>query len=111
MVKTEWGREYPYTTKTGIETKLYNIGTLAMHIGRTSQTIRKWEIGGIIPPTPFKDNRGGRLYAKEHIDAIVKIAEECKIKQGATLGLTNFSDRVYKEFEKIRKNFFEKKEG
>lgn len=104
--KTPWGKEIPYTSPTGYETTLYNIGTVAEAIGRTSQTIRKWEVGGIIPPTPFKQ-KGKRLYSKEHIDAIVRCAEKARIKQGArSVHQTNFSNMVYKEFQKIHDLFF-----
>lgn len=107
--KTPWGKEIPYTSPTGKSTTLYNIGTLAEALGRTSQTVRKWEIAGIIPPTPFKQ-KGKRLYCKEHIDAIVGCAEKCKITQGSTISQTSFSKRVYEEFDKIYDSFFKVKE-
>ena len=81
--RTPWGKEIPYTSPiTGRSTTLYNIGVVAEAIGRTSQTIRKWEVGGVIPPTPFRQ-KGKRLYSKEHIDVIVKCAEQAKIMQGS----------------------------
>ena len=101
-----WSREIPYTSPTGIQTTLYNIGTLAEALGRTSQTIRKWEIGGIIPPTPFKQD-GKRLYSKEHIEALVKGAEKSKLKQGSSIYQTAFTKRAFKDFERINKSFFE----
>lgn len=107
--KTPWGREIPYTSPTGIETTLYNIGVVADAIGRTSQTIRKWEVGGVIPPTPFKQ-KGKRLYSKEHIDVIVKCAESSHILQGSKVSHTAFSDKLYREFQKINDLFFKKEE-
>lgn len=103
-----WGREIEYTTPTGIKTTLYNIGTLAEALGRTSQTIRKWEISGVIPPTPFKQD-GKRLYSKEHLDALVECAEKSKIKQGLKLGDTSFTKRAYERFEEINDQFFNTK--
>ena len=103
--KTNWGREIEYTSPTGVHTKLYNIQVLAEELGRTPQTIRKWEIGGVIPPTPFKEN-GRRLYSKEHIDAIVKCAETSHIKQGSMISSTAFPQKVYREFQRINKLFF-----
>lgn len=104
--KTPWGKEIPYTSPiTGYKTTLYNIGVVAEAIGRTSQTIRKWEVGGVIPPTPFKQ-KGKRLYSKEHIDAIVKCAEKSRLKQGSGVSKTMFSDRLYKEFQKVNDLFF-----
>ena len=104
--KTPWGREIPYTSPTGIETTLFNIGVVAESIGRTSQTIRKWEVGGIIPTTPFKDKSGKRLYSKEHIDAIVKCAESSHILQGSNISQTAFSQKLYREFQRIYDLFF-----
>ena len=109
--KTPWGREIPYTSPiTGRSTTLYNIGVVAEAIGRTSQTIRKWEVGGILPPTPFKQ-KGKRLYSKEHIDVIVECAEKIRIKQGSSSAVyTEFSKKLYKEFAKVNDLFFKKTE-
>ena len=100
-----YSREVPYTTPSRIETTLYSISTLAERLGRTSQTVRKWEIGGIIPPTPFKI-KGQRFYSEEHIQAIVDSAEKSKIKAGKSIGNTQFSNRCYREFERLNKLFF-----
>lgn len=108
--KTPWGREIPYTSPiTGRSTTLYNIGVVAEAIGRTSQTIRKWEVGGVIPPTPFKQ-KGKRLYSKEHIDAIVKCAESTRIMQGSQVSQTVFSKKLYVEFQKVNDLFFKKED-
>ena len=108
--KTPWGREIPYTSPiTGRKTTLYNIGVVAEAIGRTSQTIRKWEVGGVIPPTPFKQ-KGKRLYSKEHIDVIVKCAESSHIMQGSQVSQTAFSQKLYREFKKVNDLFFRKEE-
>ena len=104
-----YSREVPYTSPTGIKTTLYSISTLAERLGRTSQTVRKWEIGGIIPPTPFTI-KGRRFYSEEHIQAIVDSAEKSKIKPGKSLGNTQFSNRCYKEFERLNKLFFNREE-
>lgn len=106
MEVAPWGREVSYTSPTGVETKLYNIGTLSTVLGRTPQTIRKWEVGGTIPKTPFKGSRGERLYCTEHIEAIQRCAERAKIKQGTSISQTSFSTWVYKEFDLIHKKLF-----
>lgn len=53
-----------YTLKNGEKIKLYPINVLANELGRTSQTIRKWEVAGILPKPIFKD----------------KMVEECIVK-------------------------------
>lgn len=100
-----WGKSIEYTSPTGVKTTLYNIGTLAEALGRTSQTIRKWEIGGVIPPTPFKQN-GQRLYSAEHISALVRGAEKSKIKHGSAISQTAFTQRAFKDFEEINDRLF-----
>lgn len=102
--KTPWGRAIPYTSPTGKETTLYNIGVLAEAIGRTPSTVRKWEVSGVIPPTPFKTvNR--RLYSTEHIDALVRCVEKYHVTMGVQLPVA-FSKAVYREFQKINDYFF-----
>lgn len=88
--------------------ELYYINELAYALGRTPQTIRKWEIAGVIPKTPFKDAHGRRLYTKEHIEAIVKIAEECGIKQGYSIANTSFSSKVHRVFTEINNKYLKK---
>lgn len=106
--KTPWGREIPYTSPiTGKSTTLYNISVLAEALGRTRQTIRKWEIDGIIPPTPFKQN-GKRLYAKEHIDVMVECAEKAKIGTAKAYTYLRFSEFVYPKFQAVNDMFFKK---
>ena len=111
--KTPWGRAIPYTTPTGVQTTLYNISTAADAIGRTAQTLRKWEVSGVLPPTPFKV-QGKRMYSKEHIDAIVECAESSKLKNGTAIKDTAFSKHLYQRFEALNELFFgakkEKKE-
>lgn len=84
---------------------LYYIGTLAHALGRTTDTIRKWEIGGIIPDPCFKDANGRRLYSQEQIDAIVRCAEKAKIKQGLSISSTSFSQWCYKELDTLREKY------
>lgn len=98
-----------YTSPTGKSTTLYGIGVLANALGRTTQTVRKWEIGGIIPVTPFKQGNK-RLYSQEHIDAIVNCAEKYQIKAGKSIAQTAFVRHVYKEFDRLNHYFFDTEE-
>lgn len=89
------------------EVELYYINALASALGRTSQTIRKWEIAGIIPDAIFRDKNGRRLYTKEQIEIMVRIAEECKITQGKSVAGTGFTKKVYKALEEHNKKYLE----
>lgn len=44
-----------FKLKNGVVVTLYPISTLAEELGRTSQTIRKWEVAGVLPRPIFKD--------------------------------------------------------
>ena len=103
--KSSWGKAVPYTSPTGVQTTLYNIATAAEAIGRTPQTLRKWEVGGIIPLTPFKLH-GRRMYSTEHIDALVECAEQSHIRPGVRIQDTAFSAHMFKWYEKIYNRFF-----
>lgn len=92
----------------GKELRLYPIGKLVSELGksgyyRDAQTIRKWEVAGVIPQTPFRFG-GKRLYAMEQIEAICQIAKECDIRQGVAIGKTDFSERVFEELREVNKN-------
>ena len=93
-------------TVNGEEIKLYYIRELANALGRTTQTVRKWEIAGVIPNSCFRDPTNKRLYTKEQIDIITKIAEECYIKQGSSIAGTSFSKKVHKSLEEHNKKYF-----
>lgn len=93
----------------GIKLDLFYIGTVANTLGRTSNTIRAWEISGVIPETFFKDKNGRRLYTAEQIDVILNAAVRAKITQGSSLRNTSFSRWVYEGFEKLREKYTSKK--
>lgn len=80
----------------GMTVEVFSINVLASELGRTSQTIRKWEVGGILPKALFKDKKTGkRFYSREQIDTIVRCAEESNIRQGYSVSNTSFPDRVH----------------
>lgn len=85
--------------------ELFYIGTLANALGRTTNTIRKWEIAGIIPDPCFQDAYGRRLYSQEQIDAIVRCAERAKITQGLSIANTSFSQWCHKELDALKEKY------
>lgn len=99
------GRSQMFKLPTGEDIELYYIGTLATALGRKTDTIRKWEIAGVIPDPFFKDSNGRRLYSKEQIQVIVSCAERAKIKQGASIARTSFSKWCHEGLEELRKKY------
>lgn len=94
-----------YKLPNGEKVELFYIGALASALGRTTNTVRKWEIGGIIPDPCFKDPNGRRLYTQEQIDVIVKCAERAKIKQGLSIANTSFSQWCHKELDALKEKY------
>ena len=93
------------TTYKGQELTLYYISAMCEATGRKAQTLRKWELAGIIPKTPFRDRTNKRLYLQEHIDAVVECIESCKLVQGKNIADTNFKKKVYKRFNDINRKY------
>lgn len=92
-------------TINGQEIKLFYMSKLAFALGRTPQTIRKWEISNVLPKSIFKDKMGRRMYTQEQIDLIVAIAEQTQIKQGLSIANTSFSAKVHRELNKLNKKY------
>lgn len=88
-------------TLNGEEVELFYINTLAEALGRTAQTIRKWEIAGYLPDCLFRDSLGRRMYSAEQIRVIVECAEKSNVRQGYSVANTNFSPRVHKALEEL----------
>lgn len=88
-------------TLNGKTLDLYYIGTLAEHLGRSSQTVRKWELGGVIPRTIFIKKGTIRMYSMEQINILVKCAEEAKLKQGSST--KRFQELAKEKIEKYHK--------
>ena len=89
----------------GEEIELFYIERLASELGRTPQTIRKWEVSGILPKPIFRDKQGRRLYTQEQIDTIVACAEQSNVRQGYSVANTNFSNRVFKAFAELNNKY------
>jgi hypothetical protein len=55
--------------------EVYSIGALALFLNRSIQVLRLWESDGVIPATPYRTDKGDRLYTKELIQQIHDILE------------------------------------
>lgn len=93
------------TLSDGTTIDLFYIGTLADALGRTTNTIRKWEISGVIPDPCFRDTHGRRLYSQEQIDVIVGCAERAKIKQGLSIANTSFSKWCFEGLNALKEKY------
>ncbi|MFK0015777.1 hypothetical protein [Streptomyces sp. NPDC091027] len=91
--------------------EFFGIGDLAKALRRDSVTIRKWEANGVIPKATFAisgktTNGNRRLYTREQIEAMVRIAEEEGLFDGDPRGIritdTHFTQRVKDAFQALK---------
>lgn len=100
-IKDEWDRKPRVFQIGGVDREFFPIGKLAEALGRKPVTIRKWERDGIIPKATFRmpsDHAQGvrRLYSREQIEGIVKIAREegVLVSHQTPITQTQFQARV-----------------
>ena len=72
-------------TVKGKKVTFYSIGEFAAEIDRDSQTIRKWEYKGVLPPTAFKRRTGVRIYPEEMVKQVKKLCKKYKLQQGKVI--------------------------
>ncbi len=73
--------------------EFYPISYLAKRLSRTTQTIRKWEKAGVIPIAIFRYGNK-RMYHKQQVELICKLAKECDIDSKDAEKLKVFSIAV-----------------
>lgn len=112
MIKIPLKQDGKVYNINGKKMRLFPISTLAQKLSealgveRTTQTVRKWEKKGVIPPATFRSGEK-RLYSMEQIGVICKVAKEENIRQGYSLNMTNFSKRVEQELRKVNKKLLD----
>lgn len=99
-----------FTFPNGEKITLYYIGLLAKLLGRHRRTIGAWERRGVIPSSGFRDSFNRRLYSMEQIQAILRVAEECKLGKGhwESFRFNGFSRKVTLAMNEIAKKYSEK---
>ena len=75
------------------EITVYSVADLGRQINRTAQTIRKWELDGIIPEAK-RDQVGRRIYSEEQVKAIVDTVLEYRFQTGQNIRETGFPEAV-----------------
>lgn len=106
------GKEYVINGK---KMTLYPISYLAKELSkalestRSEQTIRKWELDGILPPAIFRVG-GKRLYHKNQVKAICECAKESGIRKGVAISMTDFSIKVWDRLRVVNSKLLAKKE-
>lgn len=55
----------------GGDVVLFSVGAMAVYLDRSVQAINHWERAGILPPTPYRDERGFRYYTTDMMSAVL----------------------------------------
>jgi DNA-binding transcriptional MerR regulator len=58
------------TDGTPVEMDVYSIGALALYLNRSIQVLRLWEAEGVIPVTPYRNEKGDRFYTRAQLQEI-----------------------------------------
>ena len=87
-----------YLTIKGERREMFTVGNAAKVLGRTAQTLRKWERKGWIPAPTYRtvhasgssevniDAKGYRLYSREQVDTLWNILNELDLLGDRTKG-------------------------
>jgi hypothetical protein len=92
----------------GVNTELFHVGDLAKALYRTAHTMRKWEERGYLPETFIRTpgvNRNGqhRLYTREQVEGLVKIAtDEGILDHNRQVGGTEFPRKARALFAELK---------
>lgn len=103
----DWTKRGKLYSIGGIETMLYPVGALADALGFQPSTIRKWEAKGWLPRAPVRGPKQGmgrrRLYRRQEIETIVRIAEDEGLLENPLLQMskTRFPERVSAALEAL----------
>lgn len=54
----------------GVVIRMFTIGALAKAVGKGISTIRVWERTGVLPETPYRSDKGDRLYTIEMVETV-----------------------------------------
>lgn len=93
--------------------QLYSTGEVAEVIGRTSQTLRRWEKLKIIPPAPYTigergfGKQGKRLFGGLHRDTLRAAAIATNLKQGKPIDKV-FAQMVVGAYKEIAEGKYPK---
>lgn len=82
----------------GGEEEAFTFGVLAEKVGRSKVTLNYWSRNGIFPETPFRTERGERLYTMPMIDSL---ADTLSSYGRMSSGDTSFKDEVEEAWREL----------
>ena len=108
-----WDEKPVYYMVQGVKKEFFTIQHLSFALGVAKVTIRGWENRGLIPRTPFRSPRpqretipglppkGKRLWTREQILGVVRIAEEEQVIINGKPPTERFSSKVAHLYQQL----------
>ena len=108
-----WDSKPVYYTVDGESREFFRISDLAQALNYSVQSIRAWEQAGLLPRTPFrsprtrrpvaggKSTKGKRLWTREQIEAILRLAKKHKVILNRKPPTRDFARDVAQEFQDL----------
>jgi hypothetical protein len=109
----EWDADPIVYKHKGVDREFYTIGSLARALGRKEVTIRSWENKGVLPKSPYRSPKpkspavpgrtikGKRLWTREQVEGILRIAAEEKVILNGKPPSEGFTKRVAALFQSL----------
>jgi hypothetical protein len=104
-ISTDLFLEHPVTTRiNGVKINLYKLNQVAKAVGRSSSTLKTWEVYQIIPKASFRTvDRGHRLYCRMQIALLVYCIRKYNIGSGKGKKFNHlFSAEVWEHWKKVK---------
>lgn len=82
VARRQW-RAVEWDVGDGKKLKLFTLGMLAQALAKSPRTLYKWEAKGLLPETPYRTDKGDRLYTVVQVEEIkAKLEAEGKLEPG-----------------------------
>lgn len=82
VARRQW-RAVEWDVGGGKILKLFTLGMLAQALTKSPRTLYKWEAKGLLPETPYRTEKGDRLYTVTQVEEIrAKLAQLGKLEPG-----------------------------
>lgn len=107
LVELAWDAVPYLKLVNGRTIEFFFIGSVAQVLGRSPNTVRSWIDKGYLPNAPFRiasrtANGQHRMWTRAQVEAILRVAQEEGILDGARVGSTEFTVRIREIFRQMK---------
>lgn len=86
-----------------VQVRVFSIGHLAMALGRSTATIRRWQRRGIIPPPICSMPTQERYYLQEEVEVYRRVSRAHDLRTGASIESSGFIRAIHAEVGSLKK--------